>query len=316
MERRTFTVAQDDLPTRLDTFLAQRCPDLTRSRIKKLIDGGHVTVDGSRSKAGASLTGGGLVTMEIPAAEPSRVRPQDIALAILFEDEHLLVIDKAPGMVVHPSHGHAEDTLVNAILHHCDDLSGIGGVTRPGIVHRLDKGTSGVMVVAKNDAAHHSLARQFKDHSIGRVYLAAVRGNVADDSGRIDKPLGRHRRERKKITVRTDGKTAVTDFKVMARRGNLSLVELTPGTGRTHQLRVHMASVGHPILGDVTYGGGVRTVHMKDPRALALLRQLRRPALHAHLLAFNHPDGGRRLEFTSPPAGDIAGLFHWIGGGS
>jgi 23S rRNA pseudouridine1911/1915/1917 synthase len=314
MESRTFTVRAEDLPTRLDTFLARSCPDLTRSRIKKLIDEGLVRLNNSPAKAGASLADGSLVVIEIPELKEASTTPQEIPLDILYEDSQLLVLDKAPHMVVHPSHGHPDGTLVNAILHHCRDLSGIGGVTRPGIVHRLDKGTSGVMVVAKSDNAHQSLAGQFKDHSIGRIYLAACRGNVGEDKGRIEKPLGRHLKERKKIAVRNDGRRAVTDFTVLARRGNMSVVRLEPGTGRTHQLRVHLSSMGHPILGDPTYGGGIKTVHVRDREALTLLKQLKRPALHAHMLAFDHPDDGRRLEFTSPPPEDLAGLFDWIQG--
>jgi 23S rRNA pseudouridine1911/1915/1917 synthase len=310
------TVTPEESKTRLDRFLSHRLTDLTRSRIKKLIEEGHILVDGVSTKAGAMLRAGNVVTVHVPALQPSNVIPEAIPLAILHEDSDLIVIDKAPHMVVHPAHGHSAGTLVNALLHHCQDLSGIGGVMRPGIVHRLDKGTSGVMVAAKNDAAHHSLSAQFKDHTIGRVYLAAVRGELKEDRGRIEKPLARHSRDRKKIAVRESGRRAVTDFEVLGRRNGISLVRLVPGTGRTHQLRVHLASSGYPILGDSTYGGGVQSLHQKSSEAKALLRALRRPALHALKLEFDHPSTHLRLSFESPPPEDLSGLFQWIVGGA
>jgi len=260
------------------------------------------------------LRAGDVVTVHVPEPEPSDVTPEAIPLSILHEDSDLIVIDKAPGMVVHPAHGHTGGTLVNALLHHCQDLSGIGGVTRPGIVHRLDKGTSGVMVAAKNNAAHHSLSSQFKDHTIGRVYLAAVRGELKADRGLIEKPLARHSRDRKKIAVSESGRRAVTDYEVLGRRGGISLVRLLPGTGRTHQLRVHLASSGHPILGDPTYGGGVRSLHLRSREATTLLRALVRPALHAMKLEFDHPSTNRRMSFESPPPEDLSGIFDWIAG--
>ena len=308
------TVPPEKSRTRLDHFLAQKLPDLTRSRIKKLIEEGHILVDGTVIKAGALLRSGNVVTVHIPASQPSDVTPESIPLSILYEDGDLIVIDKAPGMVVHPAHGHSSGTLVNALLHHCRDLSGIGGITRPGIVHRLDKGTSGVMVAAKNDTAHRSLSAQFKDHTIGRVYFAAVRGGVRKDAGRIEKPLARHTRDRKKVAVRESGRRAVTEYEILGRRGGISLVKLTPGTGRTHQLRVHLASLGHPILGDATYGGGVRSLHLAGNEATMLLRALKRPALHAAKLDFDHPSLKKRMSFEAPPPGDISGLFDWIMG--
>jgi 23S rRNA pseudouridine1911/1915/1917 synthase len=308
------TVTPEESKIRLDHFLSHRLQDLTRSRIKKLIEEGHILVDGVSTKAGTMLRTGNVVTVHVPAPQPSNAIPEAIPLSILHEDSDLIVIDKAPHMVVHPAHGHATGTLVNALLHHCLDLSGIGGVMRPGIVHRLDKGTSGVMVAAKNDAAHHSLAAQFKDHTIERVYLAAVRGELKDDRGRIEKPLARHSRDRKKIAVRESGRKAVTDFEVTGRRNGISLVRLVPGTGRTHQHRVHLASSGYPILGDSTYGGGVQSLHLRDSEAKAFLRALKRPALHALKLAFDHPSTHLRMSFEAPPPEDLSGLFTWITG--
>jgi 23S rRNA pseudouridine1911/1915/1917 synthase len=318
MGRYSFTITSDDTTEgskiRLDRYLAEQLPDLTRSRIKKLIESDHVLVNGSPAKAGASLREGNEVTVEVPAPETPEALPEAIPLAILYEDTDLIVIDKSPRMVVHPSHGHWSGTLVNALLHHCKDLSGIGGVARPGIVHRLDKGTSGVMVAAKNDAAHNALASQFKDHTIGRTYIAAVKGEMKKDEGRIDKPLDRHHSDRKRQAVRKDGRRAVTDFEVMARRGGLSLVRLTPGTGRTHQLRVHLSSVGHSILGDQTYQGGTAALYLGNNIGTTFLRSLKRPALHALRLAFDHPTTGERMEFEAPPPDDLSGLFDWIQG--
>ena len=312
MGRTRLTITPEGSRTRLDHFLSGSFKDLSRSRVRKLIDEGHILVNGAICKAGATLRTGDVVSVHIPEPETSEVLGEDIPLTVLYEDADLIVIDKPAHMVVHPAQGHYAGTLVNALLHHCRDLSGIGGVMRPGIVHRLDKGTSGVIVAAKNDTAHRSLSDQFKDHTIGRIYIAAVRGEFKEDRGRIEKPLARHSRDRKKIAVRDSGRTAVTDYEILARRDGLSLVRLTPGTGRTHQLRVHLASTGHPILGDATYGGGVRSLHLKSKEAGSLLRKLRRPALHALKLEFDHPSTGRRVSFEVPPPEDLAGLFHWI----
>ena len=310
-----FTVTSNGTRHRLDILLAAHCPDITRSRIKKLIESGLVKVDGAvQLKPGATVQPGSLIELEVPEAEPAGAAAENIPLNILYEDSDLLVLDKQPHLVVHPAHGHGSGTLVNALLHHCRDLSGIGGVTRPGIVHRLDKGTSGIMVVAKNDSTHNGLAVQFKDHSIERSYLAAVRGAPRPEEGVIERPLGRHTRDRKKIAVREDGRRAVTRYRLIGRRGPISLVELHPATGRTHQLRVHLASIGHPILGDATYGGGVSSISPKDPRARTLMRALKRPALHAASLAFVHPATGSRMRFQAPPPADLRELFLWIEG--
>ena len=308
----THTVAGIQAGSRLDIFLTLKHPELTRSRIKKLIGSGHVLINGRKSKPGTFLQPGWEVSITVPPPEPSTLAPEEIPLNVVFEDSDLIVIDKPPHMVVHPSPGHSGGTLVNALLSHCGDLSGVGGVARPGIVHRLDIGTSGVIVAAKNDRTHVSLARQFKDHTIDRVYSAAVRGEVRVDSGRIEKPLGRSGKDRKKIAVVEGGRRAVTDFSVIARRQGISLLELSPATGRTHQLRVHMASAGHPILADSTYGGGIQGLHMKDPAALTLLKALKRPALHALKLGFSHPSTGRKMIFQAPPPEDLAALFNWI----
>ncbi len=309
-------VGEDRARSRLDLFLASLHPDLTRSRIRTLIEEGSVRVDGELPpKAGMPLPAGAEVEIEIPPPLPAQPLPEAIPLAILYEDADLIVIDKPADLVVHPAPGHAGGTLVNALLAHCGDLSGIGGVARPGIVHRLDKGTSGVMVAAKNDLAHRSLARQFAEHTVDRAYFAAVRGTLPD-RGRVDQPLGRHPVHRKKIAVRKQGRRAVTEYETLARKGGLSLVRLVPGTGRTHQLRVHLASLGHPIAGDELYGGGVSALGLRDPAAGKLARGLTRPALHALRLGFTHPRTGERLVFEAPPPPDLSPLFDWIRGGA
>jgi len=314
MGRSRFIVKHEEAGERLDVFLARHLVELSRSRIRKLIDDGNVRLNDLAPKAGVLLRPGNTVTIDVPAPKPSGTLPERIPLSILYEDTDLIVIDKPPHMVVHPAHGHSSGTLVNALLHHCRDLSAIGGITRPGIVHRLDKGTSGVMVVAKNDAAHWALSKQFKDHTIGRVYLAAVKGEMPDDTGRIEKPLARHPRDRKRIAVREDGRKAITVYQVIGRRGGMSLVRLSPGTGRTHQLRVHLTSIGHPILGDTTYGGSTKSMHQGNNRGALLARALKRPALHALKLAFDHPSIGEQMAFESPPPQDLSGLFGWIRG--
>lgn len=314
MGRTRLIVTPEGSRSRLDHFLSDTLKDLSRSRVKKLIDEGHILVNGVLCKAGVLLHTGDVVSVHVPEPETSEVVGEDIPLTVLYEDPDLIVIDKPPHMVVHPAQGHYTGTLVNALLNHCQDLSGIGGVMRPGIVHRLDKGTSGVIVAAKNDTAHRSLSAQFKDHTIGRIYIAAVRGEFKEDRGRIEKPLARHSRDRKKIAVRDSGRIAVTDYEILGRREGLCLVRLTPGTGRTHQLRVHLASTGHPILGDATYGGGVRSLHLRSKEARSLLRKLSRPALHALKLEFDHPSTGLRLSFEAPPPEDLEGLFDWIEG--
>ncbi len=314
MGKLTFRVQDEDSRSRLDIFISRQYPQFTRSRLKKLIESGHVRLNGETAKAGTLLSAGDTVALDIPEPEKSSLEPEAIPLNILHEDPDLLVLDKPPHMVVHPAFGHASGTLVNALLHHCRDLSGIGGVTRPGIVHRLDKGTSGVMVIAKNDPAHRGLSHQFKDHTIRRTYLAAVRGKISAERGVIEKPLARHRRDRKRIAVSERGRYALTRYRVLGRRDGLTLVELKPGTGRTHQLRVHLASIGHPILGDPIYGGGVRSLHIRDQMVLSLLRSLRRPALHAFNLSFVHPASGEEMTFEAPPPEDLEGIFNWIGG--
>jgi len=284
---------------RLDAFLAAHT-DLSRSAAVRLIEDGCATVDG-RTQTGKKtpLPSGAVVGVTRPEVQPYEVAAQNIPLDIIYEDADLLVINKPKGMVVHPAAGNEDGTLVNALLDHCgDSLSGIGGVARPGIVHRIDKDTSGLLVVAKTDASHRALAAQLEDHSLYREYRALVQGGFKTDTGTVDAPIGRHPVDRKKMAVIRDGahtaKEAVTHYTVLARYGSVSELSLRLETGRTHQIRVHMASLGHPLLGDTVYGGG-KTPFEKKHAAL-----LSGQALHAERISFIHPSSGERVSFSSP----------------
>ncbi|MDX9708997.1 MAG: RluA family pseudouridine synthase [Trichloromonas sp.] len=300
---------------RLDRFLAEQLPELSRSQLKILIADGRVQLGGQPGKASFRLKGGEAVTVIIPPPEPAAAQPQDLPLTILYEDSRLIVVDKPAGLVVHPAAGHREGTLVNALLHHCRDLAGIGGELRPGIVHRLDKDTSGVMVATKDDAAHQHLAAQFKVHSITRRYLALIHGLPTAAAGTIDLPIGRHPVQRKKMSTQSRaGRRAVTHWRVLRRYAadGLALVELTLETGRTHQIRVHLSESRMPVVGDPVYGGSQRGKALADPELRNLVRALGRQALHARLLGFIHPESGAYLEFQSPLPADMADLVAYL----
>lgn len=262
----------------------------SRSRIQKLIDGGSVTVNGKTAKGRDKINPGDVIRIEIPPAEPMSVQAEDIPLDIVYEDGDLLVVNKPQGMVVHQGAGNYTGTLVNALLHHCrGELSGIGGIERPGIVHRIDKETSGLLLVAKTDLAHQSLSAQIKDKTAAREYVCVTSGNLTVQKGKIDAPIGRHPVERTKMAVTAkNSKNAVTHFEVIEQLRNASLVRCRLETGRTHQIRVHMAYIGHPILGDTVYGGK-NTYNLQGQ------------ALHAEKIAFNHPRSGERMEFFHEP---------------
>jgi 23S rRNA pseudouridine1911/1915/1917 synthase len=294
---------------RLDRALADLLPDLSRERVKALILGGHVRArDGQAARDPSTKVRPGLqYAVNLPPPQPAEAQPQTIDLTIVYEDTQLVVIDKAAGMVVHPAAGNLDGTLVNALLAHCEgQLSGIGGVARPGIVHRIDKDTSGLLVVAKTDKAHEGLARQFKEHSISRRYLAIVNGMPDRAQGTVETWIGRSDRDRKKMDVQPEGrgKRAVTHYRVVTRLDRAALVECRLETGRTHQVRVHMAHLGHPLLGDPVYARG-------QNRHRELLHELgfRRQALHAAHLGFIHPVDGTDLEFSSPMPRDMQELF-------
>jgi 23S rRNA pseudouridine1911/1915/1917 synthase len=297
---------------RLDRALAAAVPSLSRERLKVLTKAGKLTRDGKAVRDPATkVKGDERFTLAIPAPEPAHNEPQEIPLPIVYEDEHLLVVDKPAGLVVHPAAGNRDGTLVNALLHHCGgSLSGIGGVARPGIVHRIDKDTSGLLVIAKHDKAHEGLARQFADHSIDRRYLAIVSGVPRQAEGSVDASLARSPQNRKKIAIVSagKGKRAVTHWKRLELLNDAALVECRLETGRTHQVRVHMASIGHPLVGDPVYGRG-KTAHRK------LLNQLdfKRQALHAAHLGFIHPVTKGRLSFDSALPSDMQELFTALG---
>jgi len=298
-------VGESEAGQRLDRSLAELA-GVPRSQVQRWIQGDRVTLNGRLARASARLAAADLLEAHPLQPVAAEIVPEAIPLVVLFEDEDLIVIDKPAGLVVHPGPGHLRGTLVNALLAHCGDLAGIGGVLRPGIVHRLDRGTSGVMVAAKHDAAHLALSEQFRDHSIERVYHAWVRGVPREEEGRVDRPIGRHPRDRKRMSVAARrAREAHTRWRVTRRfaaRG-VSLLEVQPETGRTHQIRVHLASRGLPILGDDLYGKGGR-----DRKLRALARRLGRPALHAALLGFCHPVRGERLRFTAPPPAELQAL--------
>jgi 23S rRNA pseudouridine1911/1915/1917 synthase len=292
---------------RLDRALAVAVPTLSRERLKVLISSGAVTDAAGtlRRDPASKAQAGATYTVSVPVPLPAHNEPQDIALTVVFEDEHLIVIDKQSGLVVHPAAGNLDGTLVNALLHHCGgSLSGIGGVARPGIVHRIDKDTSGLMIAAKTDRAHEGLARQFAAHSIDRRYKAIVSGRPKPEAGTVDAPLARSPSNRKKVAIVAGGKRAVTHYKTLERLRDGALVECRLETGRTHQVRVHMASIGHPLLGDPAYGR-TKPAHRPVLETLNFHRQ----ALHAARLGFIHPVESNALAFESEMPADMQELF-------
>lgn len=301
----SLVVNSQDSAKRLDVFLSQKDSLLSRSHIKKLIEEGNVKVGGRKAKAGLRLRENDVVTLTLPSPKELALEAEPIPLVILYEDCHLLVVDKPAGLVVHPGAGNYSGTLVNALLHHCPGLPGIGGVLRPGIVHRLDKDTSGVLVIAKDDLAHRSLSDQFKKHTPKRRYLGIVFGNL-EAEGQVEKMIGRHPGDRKKMSTQTRrGREARTHWKVLERFRHFNLVEFRLETGRTHQIRVHFSSLGHPLLGDPLYGGRKRLASLTPPSLRDGLQRLQRQALHAATLGFVHPVTRETLEFSSPLPRDM-----------
>jgi 23S rRNA pseudouridine1911/1915/1917 synthase len=298
----TFTVSNESEGARLDRFLVSVLAGQSRSQIQRLIRDGHVRLAGHGVKANQAVKHGQEISVEIPEPAGSVLEPEALPLAIVYQDSDIIVVDKPAGMVVHPAAGHSSGTLVNALLHHVDDLSGIGGERRPGIVHRLDRGTSGLMVVAKNDVAHDELARQFHDREVEKEYIALVWGDV-HAGRRIDQPIGRDPSNRKKMSARARRSREAVTRVVRARRVGpaLTLVHVAIYTGRTHQIRVHLSAIGHPVVGDPLYGG----VRRRIPGDIRAVTHLDRPFLHAARLAFAHPIDGRRLEFTSELPEDL-----------
>jgi len=319
-------IAAEDAGERLDRVLAARVAELSRSRHKALILAGRVAIDGTTIRdPGHRVNADTTIVLDLPPPEDTALAPENIPLKVVYEDDELIVIDKPAGLVVHPAAGNWSGTLVNALIAHCgDSLSGVGGVKRPGIVHRLDKDTTGLMVVAKTDRAHHALGRQFADHGrsgpLRRGYLAFVWGVPDRPRGTIDKPIGRHPHARDRMAVRAGGRAAVTHWEVLERyHGSdgtpvASLLACRLETGRTHQIRVHLAAISHPLLGDEVYGSGFRTkANQLGPGARAALEALGRQALHAYLLAVEHPSRGANLEFRSELPDDLRRLQHSLG---
>jgi 23S rRNA pseudouridine1911/1915/1917 synthase len=315
MNTDTFMYPSGGEPMRLDLFISRQLEGETRAAVQRLIEAGNVLVDGHPVKASLKLKGGEQVTVGIPAPVEAEPKPESIPLDVLYEDHDLIVINKPAGMVVHPGPGNSSGTLVNALLAHCTDLSGIGGELRPGIVHRLDKGTSGVLVAAKNDRAHQGLSGQFHEHSVKRIYQALVFGSPPEDNGKIEGIIGRHPTERLRQSGKArNGKHAVTRWRAKERYGRITLMELRLETGRTHQIRVHLTEAGFPLLGDPLYPDGGRVNNLADPRLKKMITSLGRQALHARTLGFIHPVTGEYLEFTTEMPDDMQALCTYLTG--
>ena len=291
MDQKLIQASAEHSGIRIDRFLSEQLPEHSRSYIQKLIKDGQVSIEGKAVKSNYKITGSEEITLLIPDQVIPDILPEDIPLDILYEDQDLIVINKPKGMVVHPAAGHYSGTLVNALMYHCkDDLSGINGVMRPGIVHRIDRNTTGSLLVCKNDFAHNAIAEQLKVHSITRRYRAIVHGNLKDDQGTVDAPIGRHPIDRKKMAIEPrNGRDAITHYRVLERFGNYTYIECQLETGRTHQIRVHMSSIHHPIVGDDVYGPA------KCP-----FSGLQGQTLHAQVLGFIHPRTGEYMEFSAP----------------
>jgi 23S rRNA pseudouridine1911/1915/1917 synthase len=310
MKQFSFLISEDDQGKRFDQFLAATGLDLSRSQAKRWIEEERILLNGKATKPSVHLRKGDLVSGSLPAPVPLALQPEPLPLSILYEDASIIVIDKPAGMVVHPAPGNPSGTLVNALIHHCKDLTGINGALRPGIVHRLDKGTSGVMVVAKDDVSYHQLTKQFRSRTIDKAYLAIARGRFSGEEGSIDLAIGRHPTERKRMSTHSRrGRVAVTSWKVLERWEGFTLLELHPETGRTHQIRVHLAAMGHPILGDPLYG---KRNASQDTVLRGCFRSLHRQALHAHRLGFTHPHTGEKVEFVSPLPQDMGEVIDWL----
>lgn len=306
MEATILTATPEAAGQRLDAFLAEALPELTRSAAQRLIAEGQVAVDGKIPAKSLKLAGGETVSVSLPEPEEAQALPEDIPLDVVYEDADVIVVNKPVGMVVHPAPGHSGGTLVNALLHHCgDSLSGIGGELRPGIVHRIDRDTSGLIIAAKNDFAHQALSAQLQDHSLCRTYEAVVVGNLREDSGTVDAPIGRCPSDRKKMAVvRQGGRNAVTHWQVLERFPGYTYVRCRLETGRTHQIRVHMAYIGHPLYGDTVYGA-------KKP-----VPGMTGQCLHAVGLTFRHPRTGEMVELSCPLNEEFTAFLRKLRGGA
>ena len=299
---RRFEVTEDGAGVRMDKYLSGLVPEFSRSYLQRLIQEERVRVDGRPVRGKEKAVPGTVIELDVSEAVEPRIEPEDLPLKILYEDKDVILVNKPKGMVVHPAAGHTSGTLVNALLFHCKgELSGINGVLRPGIVHRIDRDTTGVLIACKNDRAHNCLAEQLKEHTVTRRYRALVCGNIKEDEGTVDAPIGRHPTDRKKMAVvRSGGREAVTHYRVLERFGNYTYIECRLETGRTHQIRVHMAGMGHPLLGDQVYG------RVKAPF------RLEGQTLHAMILGFMHPSSGEYMEFEAPLPEYFAALLETL----
>ncbi len=309
-----FTVPPELEAERLDRALALLNPKWSRSRARRLLDEERVTVDGRTAKPSLLLKTGSVIEVDEPEPRPSRLGPEAIDLDVVFEDEHILIINKPAGLVVHPAAGNPAGTLVNALLHHCTDLSGIGGVERPGIVHRLDKNTTGLIVVAKNDSAHRRLSLAFRRREVSKTYLAVCYGEPRHSEGVVDAPLGRHPSQRQRMAVVQTGRAARTLYDVQERFEGVSLIACRLITGRTHQIRVHMAHIGHAVVGDPVYAGRQWRA-LLQPRLAAACRDFPRQALHAARLEISHPASGEPMTFEAPLPRDMTRLLELLRSG-
>lgn len=298
---KTHRLTVDRSGERIDAFVARALPEISRSYVKRLLDGGMVTIDGRVPKASEKVSEGAEIAVEVPPPEAMSLEPQRIPVTIIYQDNDIIVVDKPPGLTVHPAPGHPSGTLVNALLAMCPDLQGVAGTLRPGIVHRLDKDTSGLLVVAKNDRAMRSLQAQLSERRVHKTYLALVHGVPSPREGQIEAPIGRNPKNRKKMAIVEDGRESTTRYKVREELQGHSLLEVEPITGRTHQIRVHLAAIGYPIVGDSVYG---------RPSAL-----VGRQFLHAWKLAFAMPLGERQVEFESPLPVDLRAALETLRGG-
>lgn len=312
--RHSFTAGEELAGIRLDQALATLLPDFSRSALARHVTEGQVSINGKTiAKASRPVVAGDTIEITIPEPKPVSVESRDIPITVLHQDDDIAVIDKPPGMVVHPGAGNPDDTLVHALLFHIKDLSGIGGEIRPGIVHRLDKDTSGLLVVAKNDTAHRALTSQWNSDWVQKQYLALVYGTPKQPSGAIDKPIGRDPRDRKKMAVVTGGREAITLYQVAEALRYASLLRCTLKTGRTHQIRVHLKSIGHPLIGDPLYSGP-QWKGIPDRKLQKILADFPRQALHAARLSFPHPRSGEVMTFEAPPPADFAALLEALRG--
>jgi 23S rRNA pseudouridine1911/1915/1917 synthase len=307
--RHDFTVPEELEGIRLDRCLAELNPDWTRSRARRLIDGEHVLINNASGKASTTVHAGDSVVVDEPPLRPVEVEAENIPLDVIHEDGDILIINKPAGLVIHPAAGNPSGTLVNALLHHCQDLSGIGGFERPGIVHRLDKDTTGIIVVAKSDRAHLALSIAFRRHTVRKTYLAVCYGTPKATEGVIDAPIDRHPRQRHEMAVVTEGRPARTLYSVEEEFVGTSMMSCHPVTGRTHQIRVHMAHIGHAIVGDPLYAGR-QWRNLADPRVQSACRSFPRQALHARHIAFEHPVTKEEVEFEAPLPPDLEQLLH------